>query len=511
MSFKVSYIYDLVDKLSPQLRKIQGNLQKTANAAKKSASVFSKSTDKIKAGASRARMATNGLLASTKNLIAAYVGFQGARMVVSTLADFETAISKVRAVTKASNVEMVELKKTARDLGSITQFTAGQVADGMAFLGMAGFTTNQILKSTAAVLDIAAAGQLDLGTAADISSNILTGFNLKAEEMVRVADTMAIAAASANTNIFQLGDAMKFVAPVAAGAGIDIEKAAAAIGVLSDSGLQGTMAGTGLRRIISELASPTAAATKELAKLGLKYSDINPQTNDLVDILAKLKPLAKDTGAAFRVFGDRGAPAFQVLAAGIPKLESLTEKMKSGKGAAEAMAKTMRDNLGGDIKALYSSIEAVTLSTGEGGLTGSLRGATQGLTLFFRALSGAEDSYKKLGEFGKLMINTLNILATLLKTIGIGIEKVSGAINYGINGLGKLLRDVGVLGQQSSVVNNNIAPQQSLINQRSNVGGQIEILLPQAPKGTSTKMTPMPKSNTQFSLGGNTNYYNWGN
>lgn len=500
MSFQIKYAYDLVDNLSPSLKKIQSSLKKTAGSVKKTANSFKSSGASMQSSVVGVRSATSSLMATAKRLLVTYVGFEALRKTINTLSDFETSISKVRAVSKASINEMRGLRKEARELGAVTQFTAGQVADGMAFLGMAGFTSNQILKSTADVLDIAAAGQLGLGVAADISSNILTGFNLKAGEMVRIADAMAITAASANTNMFQLGDAMKFVAPVAAGAGMSLETAAAAIGVLSDSGLQGTMAGTGLRRIISELASPTKAAQKEIMKLGLTFNDINPQTNSLVKILEKLKPLAKDTGASFRVFGDRGAPAFQVLSNGIPKVVSLTKKMKEGTGAAKEMAKTMRDNLGGDIKTLFSSIESVTLSIGEAGLTDSLRSATQGLASFFRALSGNNEAYDRLSNLSKLLV-------TILKTIGSILSISAGGINTGINfigsGVDKLMSgfsdDKGI----SSLWSNRESPQINQ-NQSTSGGGTIDVNFNNLPKGTNTNFTPIPKNS--FDVGINSIY-----
>lgn len=432
--------------------------------------------------------ASNKLRDTLKRLVVTYLGFEAIRRTITTLAEFETAISKVQAVSKASITEMRLLRREARELGAVTQFTAGQVASGMAFLGMAGFNANQILKSTAAVLDIAAAGQLDLGVAADISSNILTGFNLKAEEMVRIADAMAITAASANTNMFQLGDAMKFVAPIAAGAGISLERAAAAIGVLSNSGLQGTMAGTGLRRIISELASPTKEAQKELMKLGLSYKDVNPQTNSLVDILTKLKPLAKDTGASFKVFGDRGAPAFQVLARGIPKLEELTAKMKEGQGAAKEMAKTMRNNLGGDIKALRSSIESLVLSIGEAGLTDALRAGAQGLTRFFRALSGNKQALHELGALAQLLTRILGLIGKIMSLAASGLNTGLDFIGGGINNLLAPFSDnQGLAALWAERVNPSMTSAPALT-----AGGTLDININGAPKGSSSQFTPIP-------------------
>jgi TP901 family phage tail tape measure protein len=490
MAFNIKYIYDLKDLISPQLKKIKNNIDRSSAAIKKNASVFKRSTDIMKKGLSGVKNAAVGLTSGIKGMVVGFLGIQAARGGVGVIVDFGTAMSKVKAVTKATGDEMKLMRKLARDLGETTEFTAGQAGQGMAFLGMAGFETTEILKAMPAVLDLATAGQLGLAEASDISSNIMSGFNIKAEEMVRVSDSMSIVAAAANTNIFQLGDAMKFVGPVAASAGISLEKSAAAIGVLSDAGLQGTMAGTGLRRIISELASPTKAAQRELAKIGLSLEDVNPQTNELTDILEKLKPLAKDTGASFRVFGDRGAPAFQVLAKGIPKVKELNKAMLEGQGAAAKMANTMRDNLGGDIKGLFSAIQGLVLMTGEEGLTGTLRRSTQGLTMFFRALSGNKDAMSELGEFAKLLVKILGFLGKILSISAGGLNTLLNAVGGVAN------KAIGLFSGEDENITTNINQ-----NQNSNLQGNLDVNFNNIPKGSSVSTNI--GGNTDVNLGTN--------
>lgn len=155
---------------------------------------------------------------------------------IKTAANFEASMSRVSAITGATTEQFEALEKQAMELGATTVFSASQAAEGMSFLAMAGFDTNEILAAMPGVLNLAAAGQMDLARASDIASNILTGFQLSAEESGRVVDVMAKAMTTANTNIEQLGYAMKYVAPVAASVGLSIEETAAAVGKLSDSG-----------------------------------------------------------------------------------------------------------------------------------------------------------------------------------------------------------------------------------------------------------------------------------
>src|SRR5690606_20599175 len=148
--------------------------------------------------------------------------------------DIEASMSHLLAVTGATRSEMKKLEALARELGETTKFSATDAAEAMGFLGMAGYDVNQILESMPALLDLTAAGQLDLGRAADIATNIVSGFNMTAKDTGRVSDVLAKAAASANTSVEQLGAAMSYVAPVAAGAGISLEETAAAIGIRSE-------------------------------------------------------------------------------------------------------------------------------------------------------------------------------------------------------------------------------------------------------------------------------------
>jgi TP901 family phage tail tape measure protein len=139
---------------------------------------------------------------------------------IKTAGDFEAAMNRVAGITRATGVEFQQLENLAKELGATTQFSASQAADAMGFLAMAGFDTNQIISALPGTLELAAAGNLDLARAADIASNVLTGYGLQAEEVGRVNDVLALASISANTNVEQLGNAFKFVAPVASAMGV---------------------------------------------------------------------------------------------------------------------------------------------------------------------------------------------------------------------------------------------------------------------------------------------------
>ena len=188
---------------------------------------------------------------------------------VKPAVDFELAMAKVGAITNeaADSKGFKALTKQARELGRTTQYTASQASEAMQFLGMAGLNTNQILSATPSVLNLAIAGNMDLGRTADIASNILTGFNMEAERTGEVADILAQASRSTNVNVEMLGQTMKFIAPAAAAVGGTLSETATLAGVLGDAGIQATMAGTMLRSTYLILAAPAKAGAKALGQM----------------------------------------------------------------------------------------------------------------------------------------------------------------------------------------------------------------------------------------------------
>src|SRR5690606_35210965 len=244
--------------------------------------------------------------------------------------DFEAAMSKVQALSGATGDELAALEKQARELGKTTVFSASEAAEGMTFLAMAGYDANQIMSSMPGLLDLAAAGQLDLARAADITTNIMSGFNMEADQTQAVADMLAAAAASANTSVEQMGNAMSYVAPVAAGAGLSIEETAAAIGILSNAGIQGERAGTALRGIIASLQNPTGQTAKALEALGLTADDVNPSIHSLTDILKTLEEAGMDSSQAMQLVGTTSGPALiAMMSQGSEGLAEFTEQLEN--------------------------------------------------------------------------------------------------------------------------------------------------------------------------------------
>lgn len=330
---------------------------------------------KIKGSVDRINATANNLKnfgTQTLALSAPLAIIGGASIKMAT--DFEAGMNKVRAVSGATGPELDSLREKALELGSTTAFSAGEAAAGMSFLSQAGFTANETLASIGGTLSLAAAGGLDLAESADIASNVLSGFGESAAEADRVADLLATSAASSNTNVRQMGDAMSFVAPVAKLMGLSMEETAGFIGVLSNSGIQGARAGTNLRAVLSSLQTPTKAAAAALAEMGVKTREADGSMRPMPDILRDLDAAGMGAEQAIAIFGEKIASAGSVIASGMPTYEQLQDQFVDMKGNAEEMADVMNSGLPGAFKNLQSAAEGLGIAVVDSGLGDGLEG-----------------------------------------------------------------------------------------------------------------------------------------
>ena len=305
---------------------------------------------------------------------------------------FEKSISKLGAISKASSEDLASLSDKAKELGLKTQYSAKQVVDAMNYEAMAGMKTNDILTATKDILDLASVGQMDLAEASDIATDSMSGFGLKAEDMKRVVDVMAVTITNSNTNITQLGEAFKNVAPVAKNLNLSIEKTSAMLGVLADSGRKGGEAGTHLKIILQRLASTTKPVVEGLKKLGLSAYDSNgklkPLDETLKNIKSKLDGLSDEERNEILkdLFGEEAISSANIILNNLDSMDDKLKKITNSSGEAAKMAKKMNDNLAGDKEKLNSALESLANNIYET-LLPSLREATQTLTKFVTYLA----------------------------------------------------------------------------------------------------------------------------
>lgn len=300
------------------------------------------------------------------------LGGAGIGTSIKTFSEFEQGLSNVKAVTEATDQQMRELGNTAKSLGASTAWSAVNVTQAEELLGQAGFSVNETMTALPGLLSLASAGGLDLAAATDIASGTLRAFNLNASESSHVADVLALSASATNSDVTDLGDTMKYVAPVAQALGISLEDTAAASGLLSNANIKGSQAGTVLRQTMARLASPTKEALKLMKQYGINAFDAHGNMkplNGVVDNLNKsLGNLTSQRRADIisTIFGTESmSGVLALMNQGGQSLSTLSQKLKEAKGSADKMAGTKLDNLAGQWEQLKGAAETLQINLGE--------------------------------------------------------------------------------------------------------------------------------------------------
>lgn len=290
---------------------------------------------------------------------------------VRTAIEFEQSMLNVKSVINGiTEDEFMALNNEAKRLGAATSFSVSEAAEGMKYLAMAGFNTNQIIASMPGLLDMAKAGVIDLGRASDISSNILSAFGISAGEMGRVADTLTMAFTTSNTTLESLGYTMKYVGPVARAAGMSLEEAAAMAGLLGNVGIQGEMAGTQLRAMLNRLAAPVGPAQEKLKELGITVKDSTGNLRPMIELLAEMDSKTANMGnadrlAAFKtIFGEEAVSGLTELInqAGAGGIAKYLDIVKNSSGKASQVAAIQMAGVKGAMDELSSAAEGLSIT-----------------------------------------------------------------------------------------------------------------------------------------------------
>ena len=285
---------------------------------------------------------------------------------VKVFGEYEQAMAKVRAVSGATGEEFEALDNIAREMGRTTVFTAREAASALSFMSMAGMEASQSVAALPDVLNLAAAGQLELGNAADIVTNVMAGYGIQSDQLTQAVDVLTFGFTSANTNLQQLGDAFTYAGPVAKAAGMSFEETAAALSLMGNAGFQGSLAGTALRGAITRMLNPSKEAEDILKRLGVQIFNTEGDMRPLVDIIRDLESGGVTAGDAMTLFGQRAGPALLALIEqGSGALEQMTLDMEGAGGTAERIAKTQLDTLHGQLTLLKSAFEGIAISIGQ--------------------------------------------------------------------------------------------------------------------------------------------------
>ncbi|ASM75881.1 phage tail tape measure protein [Vitreoscilla filiformis] len=308
---------------------------------------------------------------------------------VSSAADLEAKLSEVKAVSGASAQEMQALRKAAEDAGATTKYSATEAATALGNLTRAGLSADQAMQALPATLQLAQAGGVDLGQAAEFITKAVMGMGLAFGDAGRVADVLAKGANASNTSVTGLAEALSYTAPIAKSVGLSLEQTVAIIGKFADAGIDASRAGTALNAILSQFSDPASKFRTELGTIGII-------TNDFGEALRQLGTKGAVGERAILAVGTEAGPALRsLLNQGIGALDELTGKLKNAKGSAAETAAVMGDNLRGALGGLSSAWETVMNALG----TPTLPILKDGVNQLAAALSAAV-SNGTVGKFG---------------------------------------------------------------------------------------------------------------
>lgn len=338
--------------------------------------------------------------------------------------DFDEGMSTVQALTRLdkNSPQLAMLRQQARELGASTAYTSTDVAAGQKFLAMAGFTPDAIKAALGGVLNMGLAGDMDLGEASDIGSNVLTQFQLKAEDMNRVSDVLTATFTRSNTDLRQLGETMTYAGPIAAQLGVSLESMAAMAGAMADNGIRGSMAGTSLRAGLSRMVAPVGKGQAALDKLGVSVKDASGKLRDADDILKDVgKSMRKfDQASQIRmkkdIFGEEAMVGMGAVIDAVMngRYDALKTANMGAEGEADKNAKVKIDNLKGDLKQLQSAWEDLGIEIQEN-VDSPLRRVTQSLTEFIGKVGQWMKEHPKTTQ--ALAVGAIAI-ATLVTALG---------------------------------------------------------------------------------------------
>lgn len=487
-----------IDELSADLKENKDAM----NAADKAADELDNSLDDVGNSADKAQGGFTVLKGVLSNLVTDILRravdmmreFAAATLEVGV--NFDSQMSKVEAIAGATADEVERLRDKAKEMGQTTKFTATEAGEAFEYMAMAGWKTEDMLQGIDGIMNLAAASGAELGVTSDIVTDALTAFGYSAEDAGHFADVLAAAATNSNTNVEMLGESFKYVAPLCGTLGYSAEDAAVALGLMANSGIKADMAGTSLRNLLQRLAKPTKESAVAMDVLGVSLYDDTGRMYSLMEVMEQLrfgmgevripmdeftqtceeldaalesgemkqkdydKELEALTQRAFgaeqaekaryvaMLAGARGLSGIMAISNATEKdFNSLTDAIYNCNGAAEDMAATMLDNLGGDMTLLKSKFEGVQLEIYEK-LEPALRKGVEALSKLVDVLSWIVEHSDGIGAaisgittavgLFMIIVNKAAILAAFTKGLAavkaafIGLNAVMAANPIGL-------------------------------------------------------------------------------
>ena len=359
---------------------------------------------------------------------------------VKTFTTFDDSMRKVAATSgiaaDSSSKAYMQMRKQAQDLGASTRYSASEVAEGMNYMAMAGWSAQETMAGIPAVLDLAAASGENLGVTSDIVTDAMTAFGMQANQAGEFADILAAASSNANTNVSMMGDTFKYVAPVAGSLGFNAKDTAIAIGLMANSGIKGSQAGTALRAGLVNLVNPSEAAQKAMDSLGISVTDGEGNMKSfrtiMGDLREKMGGLSEEqkASAAATIFGKEAMSGWLAIINSSDKdFNKLSGAIDNSNGATKRMVGTMEGGIGGAFRNLKSAIEGLGIAIGER-LAPYIEKAAKYITDLaqkFKALSPAQqDMIIKIA----LVVAAIGPLLTAIGKVFRGVKNVITVVQF---------------------------------------------------------------------------------
>lgn len=443
-----------VDKLKDQ----QIDLKKTMDEAGEGAKGFGeKSVEAFDAVESV--LATAGIAKALGEIKDAYMDC------INTAGDFEASMSNVEALSGASGNELEALSDKAKEMGATTKFTAGESADALSYMALAGWNTQSMLEGISPVLNLAAAANMDLAQASDIVTDYLTAFGLKASDTTHFVDVMAYAMAHSNTDVIQLGEAYKACASTATSLGYSVEETTAVLATMANAGVKGGEAGTALNAIFTRLATNTKKCGDTLAEYGVQIYDAHGNMQSLSSILTGMAGIwdtltdQEQANLAKVIAGTNQYSKLQTIMAGCSEAAAeggqsfadYTAALNDCAGSADKMAGTMLDNMNGRLTLMQSAADGLKITIGEdltpvmsdlydvgaevlGWMQGFVEenpGVVKGIaagTVTLGGLAGAITAVNAALKLSKVLAPTLTTVAPVLGTAALAAGGVAAVV-----------------------------------------------------------------------------------
>lgn len=437
MGTAVAYLELDTSKFTKGFASARNDLQQFNNS---SASISTRLT-----GLSNAMVATGSVLTKSVSVPLLTIGAAA----LKTTADFDAGMSEVKAISGATGTEFKQLETKAIQMGAKTKYSATEAASAFKYMAMAGWDTNDMLSGISGVMNLAAASGEDLATTSDIVTDALTAFGLSAKDSSHFADILAQASSRSNTNVGLMGETFKYVAPVAGALGYSAEDCAVAIGLMANSGIKASQAGTALRSLFTRLAKPTDTVAAAMEKYNITLTDANGNMKPLSTLMSEMRDRfsglseAQKANLAATLAGQEGMSGLlAIVNSSDDDFKNLTDSINNADGASERMAKTMQDNLKGSFTIFKSTVESAAISIGKK-LTPEVRKFVDTGTNLVKKFNDMSDAEKtNVVNIGKMA--TVIPLATLaggkllgsMLNLGKGIVKFNGEMSLLVQAIG---------------------------------------------------------------------------